>query len=123
MIEGVLVLGGGWSSWAHPGASKEEPVTCFVRSVQGHMARGSPKVWDVPARGLGASVLLGRGLGAALGCTAWWEGWAQPWASEPAPLPTRPALLCPAACLLRTQVCCDAEGGGGVQCKGPCSGV
>ena len=63
MIEAVLVLSGGWSSWAHPGASKEEPVTCFLRSVQGHMARGSPKVWAVPARGFGASMLLGRGLG------------------------------------------------------------
>lgn len=25
MTEAVLVLGGGWSSWAHPGASEEEP--------------------------------------------------------------------------------------------------
>lgn len=80
------------------------------------MARGSPKVWAVPARGLGASMLLGRGLGPALGCTALWESRAQPWGSQPALLPTHPLLLHPAACLLRTHVRCNAEGGGGVQC-------
>lgn len=110
MTEAVLVLGGGWSSWAHPGASEEEPVTCLLRSVQGHMARGSPKVWAVPARGLGVSMLLGRGLGPALGCTTLWESWAQPWGSQPASLPTCPPLLHPAACLLRTCVRCSAEG-------------
>ena len=78
VIEVVLVLGGGQSFWAHPGDSKEEPVTGLARSAQGHVAGGHTKVWGIPVGSSGASTLLGHGLGSALGCTELRKSCAQP---------------------------------------------